>query len=196
MIKIGLTGGVATGKSTVAKILKEKGAELISSDELAHRAMAPGGFAYDGVISEFGPEIILSDGKINRRRLGEIVFNDESARKRLERIIHPIVLKEIKQGLEDYSKQRTRIVIIEVPLLFEVGWMDLFDYIWVVYAPYERQLQRLMERDQISEIEAIKRIIAQMPLEEKKKLADAVIENNDGLDVLEKQVTTLLRTME
>lgn len=196
MIKIGLTGGVATGKSTVAKILKEKGTEIISSDELAHKAMAPGGPAYDGVISQFGPEILLSDGKIDRRLLGEIVFKDESARKRLESIIHPIVLKGIIEGFEDYSKQRAKIVIVEVPLLFEVGWMDLFDYIWVIYSPYERQLERLIQRDHLSEIQAKERIASQMPLEEKKKRADVVIQNDNDLGSLEKQVITLLKTME
>ncbi len=197
MITIGLTGGVATGKSTVAKILKEKRIEVINSDELAHLAMAPEGPAYDKILSEFGPAILSSDRKINRRQLGEIVFKDEAARKRLEGIVHPIVIKGIRQALDGYAKGGTRMVVVEVPLLFEAGLMDLFDHIWVVSSPYERQLQRLLERDRLTEVEAKERIEAQLPLEEKKKRADAVIENNNnGLDSLEKQVSTLLRTLE
>lgn len=196
MITIGLTGGVATGKSTVAKILKEKGIEIISSDELAHLAMAPGGPAYDMIIFEFGQAILSPDGKIKRHELGEIVFKDQAARKRLEEIVHPIVINEIQLRLERLSQSGIKIVVVEVPLLFEVGLVDLFDYIWVVSSSGQRQLQRLLKRDRLAEAAAKERIAAQMPLEAKKKRADAVIENNNGLDSLENQVTTLLRTLE
>lgn len=196
MIAIGLTGGVATGKSTVAKLLQEKGIPVVSSDELAHQAMAPGGPAYDEIITVFGPEVLSPEGKINRRLLGEIVFKDQAARKRLEEIVHPVVIKEIRQELERLARDGAPIVVVEVPLLFEVGLMDLFDYIWVVSSSYERQLQRLQERDRLTEIAAKERIAAQMSLAEKEKRADAVIKNDDGLDSLEEQLSVLLRTLE
>jgi dephospho-CoA kinase len=196
MIVIGLTGGIATGKSSVAKILHRQGVAVISSDELAHQAIAPGGPAYAQTTAEFGPEVLSSDGKINRRLLGEKVFKDRAARERLEEIIHPIVIKEIQKQLKRYSESGAQIVVVEAPLLFEVGLTELFDYIWVVSASYERQLQRLMKRDRLTEIEAKQRIAAQMSLAEKEKRADAVIINNNGLDSLEGQVSTLIRTLE
>ncbi|MGE5604412.1 MAG: dephospho-CoA kinase [Bacteroidota bacterium] len=196
MIAIGLTGGVATGKSTVAKLLHEKGIAIVSSDELAHQAMAPGGPAYDRIITEFGSKVVLPDGKINRRLLGEIVFKDQAARKSLEGIVHPIVIRGIREELESHSRSGAQIVVVEVPLLFEAGLMDLFDYVWVVSSSYKRQLQRLQERDRLTKDEAEERIAAQMSLSEKEKRADAVIKNDDGLDSLEEQLSTLLRTLE
>lgn len=196
MIAIGLTGGVATGKSTVAKLLHQKGIAVINSDGLAHQAMLPGGPAYQPIITEFGPQVLLPDGKINRRLLGKIAFKDQVALKRLEAIVHPIVIRKIGQELEEHSNAGSPLVVVEVPLLFEVGLTDLFDYTWVVSASYERQLYRLMERDRLTEAEAKERIAAQMSLEEKEKRADVVIKNNNGLDSLEKQVSTLLMTLE
>lgn len=196
MITVGLTGGIATGKSTVAKVLRQKGIAVISSDELAHQAIEPGGPAYERVIAGFGSAVLSPDGKINRRLLGEMVFKDQAARKRLEGIVHPIVIEGIRQELERYSKDGAQIVVVEVPLLFEVGLEDLFDYVWVVSASYEHQLQRVLERDRLTEVEARERIAAQMSLEEKEKRADAVIKNDNALDSLEKQVSTLLRTLE
>ncbi len=196
MIKIGLTGGVATGKSTVGKLLRQKGIKVISSDELAHQAMAPGGSAYQQIVAEFGWEIMMPDGKINRKFLGEIVFNDVIARKKLEQMVHPIVIMEIQKAIENCSKQGSAFIVVEVPLLFEVGLINLFDYIWVVSSSLEHQLYRLNERDGLTEQEALKRITAQMPLKEKEERADAVIINNDSIDFLEKQVSNLLRTLE
>lgn len=196
MIKIGLTGGIATGKSTVGRILRQKGIIVISSDELAHRAMNPGSATYQRIVAEFSPKILTIDGEINRRLLGEIVFKDKVARKKLEQIVHPFVIKGIRESFELYSKQGVRIAVVEIPLLFEVGWMDLFDQIWVVSSTYESQLQRIHERDGLTEEEAKKRIATQLPLKEKEKRADVVITNDNNLDSLKKQVFTLLRTLE
>lgn len=196
MIAIGLTGGVATGKSTVGKILRQKGVEVISSDALAHQAMMPGEPGYDKIVAEFGSRILLPDGEVNRRLLGEIVFKDDIARKRLEGIVHPIVINGIKQGLERCSKLGHKITVVEVPLLFEVGLMGLFDQVWVVSSTLERQKQRLLERDHLTEDQAKERIASQIQLEEKEKRADAVIDNNNGLDSLAEQVSILLKTLE
>lgn len=196
MIAIGLTGGVATGKSTVAKLLQAKGIAVINSDELAHQAMEPGEPAYDEIIAVFGAGVLSPEGKINRRLLGEIVFKDRAARKRLEEIVHPVVIKWIRQELERLARDGAQIAVVEVPLLFEAGLMDMFDYIWVVSSSLERQLQRLQERDRLTEVAAKERIAAQMSLAEKEKLANAVIKNDDGLDSLEEQLSILLRTLE
>lgn len=196
MIKIGLTGGIATGKSTVGRIIHQKGVIVISADELAHQAMLPGSATYQRIVAEFSPKILTSDGEINRRLLGEIVFEDEAARKRLEQIVHPFVINGIRESLELYSKQGVRIVVVEIPLLFEVGVTDLFDQIWVVSSTLESQLQRIQERDGLTKEEAKKRIATQLPLKEKEKRADVVIMNDRGLDSLEKQVVALLRTLE
>ena len=196
MITIGLTGGIATGKSTVGKLLRHKGIEVISSDELAHRAIMPGESGYDKIVTEFGREIILPDGEIDRRLLGEIVFKNDNARKRLEQIVHPIVINGIQQDLKRCSKRGIKLAVVEVPLLFEVGLTELFDYIWVVSSTLERQLQRLLERDRLTEAQARERITTQLSLKEKERRADVVIENNNGLDSLEKQVSILLKTLE
>jgi len=196
MIAIGLTGGIATGKSTVGKILRRKGIEVVSADELVHQALLPGGGSYDSVVKEFGREILQPDGKINRKLLGEIVFKDDSARRRLEQLTHPVVIAAIKQRLESGARAGNKIIVVETPLLFEVGLCDLFDYIWVVSSTHERQLERICKRDRLTEAEAERRIAAQLPLEEKERKADAVIYNNNGLEALEKQVDNLLNTLE
>lgn len=196
MVKIGLTGGIATGKSTVGRLLRQKGVVVVSSDELVHQAMAPDGAAYHRIVAEFGPEILAADGEINRRFLGTIVFKDDAARHKLEQIVHPIVIKEIRDSFEGYLKQGVPIVVVEVPLLFEVGWIDLFDQIWVVSSSLDHQLQRICARDGLSEEDARERIATQLQLEEKENRADVVIKNNNGLDSLEEQVSLLLRTLE
>ncbi|NLY73903.1 MAG: dephospho-CoA kinase [Firmicutes bacterium] len=196
MIAIGLTGGIATGKSTVGEILRRKGIEVVSADELVHQALLPGGGSYHSVVKEFGREILLPDGKINRKLLGEIVFKDDAARRRLEQLTHPVVIEAIKQRLESGARAGNKIIVVETPLLFEVGLCDLFDYIWVVSSTRERQLERICKRDRLTEEEAERRIAAQLPLEEKERKADAVIYNNNGLEALEKQVVDLLKTLE
>lgn len=196
MIAIGLTGGIATGKSTVGGILRRKGIEVVSADELAHQALLPGGGSYNSVVKEFGREILLPDGKINRKLLGEIVFKDDAARRRLEQLTHPVIIEAIKQRLESGARSGNKIIVVETPLLFEVGLYDLFDYIWVVSTTRERQLERICKRDRLTEAEAERRIAAQLPLEEKERKADAVIYNNNGLEALEKQVVDLLKTLE
>lgn len=193
MIKIGLTGGIATGKSTVGRILRQKGVSVISADELSHQALLPGSATYQRIVAEFSPKILTPDGEVNRKLLGEIVFKDEAARKRLEQIVHPFVINKIRELLEVYSKQGVRIVVVEVPLLFEAGLTDLFDQIWVVSSTFESQLQRIHERDGLEEEEAKKRIATQLPLKEKEKRADVVIKNDHNFDSLEKQVLALLQ---
>jgi dephospho-CoA kinase len=163
IITIGLTGGIACGKSSVLKIIAKYGVKIISADELAHRALELDNPGYQNVINEFGYSIINENGQIDRKKLGAIVFTDNQARKRLESIIHPIVISEIKEQILFWRSQGLKILVVEVPLLFEVGMADLFDQVWVVSATFEEQLQRLQTRDHLSAEEACGRIKAQLP---------------------------------
>lgn len=193
---IGLTGGIACGKSSVSKLLDQNGIKVINADELAHRAIEPDGPAYSAVVKEFGCGIVKEDGHIDRRKLGEIVFRDRDARKRLESFVHPVVMAEIKQAIQQAKEAGPGILVIEIQLLFEVGWEDLFDQIWVVSASIEEQLKRLQERDQLTKEKAMMRIAAQLPLSRKVDKADVVIDNSKGFSDLEAQVLHLIKTVE
>jgi dephospho-CoA kinase len=193
---IGLTGGIACGKSCVTKILTKHGIKVISADELARQAIEPDTTAYVEVLKEFGNNIIRKDGQIDRQKLGEIVFEDHQARKQLENIIHPVVITEIKDQIKLWEKNGLNLLVVEVPLIFEVGITDLFDQVWVVSASLEKQLQRIQTRDQLTIEDAKRRISAQLPLASKEAKADVVIYNNKGLSDLEEQVQLLIKTVE
>jgi dephospho-CoA kinase len=195
MVTIGLTGGIATGKSTVGAILKELKVPLIDSDELAHQAMEPGAPGYSEIIRRFGVGIVGENGWIDRKQLGRIVFDDPAARNDLEQIIHPRVIAAIKRSLEEYRMAGQTLAVVEIPLLFEVGLTDLVDRIWVVSVSPEIQLQRLIERGGLSEAEARLRISAQLPLELKEGKADVVIYNNKGVSDLRSEVVKILNSM-
>jgi dephospho-CoA kinase len=193
---IGLTGGIACGKSSVIEILTHYGIKVISADDLVHQMSEPGGPAYAAIVKQFGNHIVGDGGQINRRKLGEIIFADNQARSRLESITHPIVIAEIKEQISQWKKQGFDIVVVEVPLLFEVGITDLFDQVWVVSASTEKQLQRLQTRDHLTVEEAERRISAQLSLAYKEGQADVVIINNQGLDALTAQVQRLINIVE
>lgn len=184
---IGLTGGIATGKSTVSKLLKEHGLTIFDADEIAHQAYEVGSPTYEAMVKRFD---CLTNGEIDRRKLGAIVFRDEKARHDLEAIIHPYVRKTIKEGIE---KAKGEIVILDVPLLYEAHFDDLCDEVAVVVVDEETEITRLMERNGFSREEAIRRIRSQMPLSEKRKRADYVIYNSKDLEALKKQVEVFLR---
>jgi dephospho-CoA kinase len=170
--------------------------KIISADELAHRALEPDNPGYKNVVNEFGYSIINENGQIDRKKLGAIVFTDNQARKRLENIIHPIVISEIKEQILFWRSQGLKILVVEVPLLFETGMVDLFDQVWVVSATFEEQLQRLQTRDHLSAEEACGRIKAQLPLAYKENNADAIIRNSKELADLENQVRQLIKMVE
>jgi dephospho-CoA kinase len=193
---IGLTGGIACGKSSVTKILTKYGIKVINADELVHQVSEPGGPAYADIVKQFGNNIVNDVGQIDRRKLGEIIFADNHARLRLESIIHPVVIAEIQEQIKHWEKQGLGIVVVEVPLLFEVGMTDLFDQVWVVSTSLEEQLQRLQTRDHLTVEEAGRRISAQLPLTYKEGKADVVIANNKGLDELAAQVRRLINIVE
>jgi dephospho-CoA kinase len=178
---IGLTGGIASGKSLAAKELKRLGAHLIDADEIAREAARPGLPAYHDVIKEFGEEILNRDKTINRKILGKIVFANPKLRKKLEQITHPRILDEIdKRILVIQDKDPKTIIIIDAALLIEVGLHKKMDKVIVVYADEKTQIERLMKRDGLTRDEAGNRISAQMPLTEKVKFADFVVKNVEG----------------
>ncbi len=191
MIVVGLTGGVGTGKSTVAKMLKQLGAEVIDADQLAHEAIQPRQPAWRHIVKTFGRTMLKPDGSVDRLVLGQRVFRDLSARRRLERIIHPDVIRRTTLRLTQWRRQgRVRVVVLDVPLLVEAGMRKLVDRLVVVTAPAVVQRQRLKARGW-SEQEIRRRIAAQWKLSAKVALADVVIDNGGGLFETRRQVKDL-----
>ncbi|HHW73160.1 MAG TPA: dephospho-CoA kinase [Firmicutes bacterium] len=191
---IGLTGGIASGKSAVADRLRLLGAVVLDADLFSREAVEPYGPCWHQVKEAF-PSVIRADQTIDRRLLGEIVFADEQKRRLLEGIIHPYVLNRMLQEAEQAGKDGRR-VFAEVPLLYEVGWDPMMQEVWVVYVRPEVQLQRLMARGSLSRDQAERMIASQLPLEEKKRLADKVIDNNGPLENTWEQVDALWKELE
>lgn len=190
---IGITGGIASGKSTVAKRLRELGASVLDADQIAKEVVEPQTQGWEKVKVKF-PEVIQANGEIDRRRLGQIIFSDPLKRQILEDIIHPLVKESLEeQGVA--AKKMGLIVFAEVPLLFEVGWENWLEPVWLVYVRPEVQLQRLLARTNLSEAEALNMINAQIPLEDKVKRAEVVIDNNGDLKETWKQVDALWQTL-
>ncbi|HHW26441.1 MAG TPA: dephospho-CoA kinase [Firmicutes bacterium] len=193
---IGLTGGISTGKSTVSSMLASLGAEIIDADKISHQVTEKGSSGLLRVKEVFGQKVLNPDGSLNRRKLGRVIFNDPSARRKLEDIIHPLVMAEMRCALQRLSQEamkegRTVIAVLEVPLLFEVGAEDLVDEVWVVSTDPETQVRRLMAREGYSREEAVSRINAQMPLSEKVKRAKETIDNQGDLEKTRAQVEAL-----
>lgn len=178
-LKVGLTGGIGSGKTTAAARFAALGVRVYHADEISRRALDPGAVCYDRVVSAFGQEILNEDQSINRRKLGEIVFNDHEKRTLLNDIIHPYVIHELfTRAEQDLSNEPSAIAVFEVPLLFESGMHERMDHNIVVTSTEENRVRRVMERDNLSREQVISRMRAQMPEEEKLLLADAVLENN------------------
>ncbi|MEO5864534.1 MAG: dephospho-CoA kinase [Nitrospiraceae bacterium] len=177
MILVGLTGGVATGKSTVAKMFKQCGAVVIDADELAHEVVKPGKPAWRQIVKNFGKAVLNPDRTLNRRELGTIVFRSHTKLRQLEHIIHPRVAREQMRLTKQAAKKDSQAVVIyDVPLLFEVGIDKRVDNIIVVTADRNTQIARLKKRNGLSRAEAIRRIRTQMPLSKKIRLADIAID--------------------
>ncbi len=182
MIIAGLTGGIASGKSTVSGFLSNAGARIIDADKIAREVVEPGAPAYDEIRSFFGKTILLPNGGIDRKRLGDIIFNNPDRKARLDAIVHPRVSEKSTQMITQIAaREPEAVVIMDIPLLLETGMeRDLAEVI-VVYVPETVQLERLMLRDGIGEAAATARIRSQMPIEEKRKRATIVIDNSGDL---------------
>ena len=189
---IGLTGGIASGKSTVANMLKNEGITVIDADVESRLAVEQGEEAYDHIVNHFSKSILLEDGSINRAKLGEIIFNNKEERMKLNEIVHPAIRKRMLQKKESAENNGEAIIIMDIPLLFESEFTELVDKTLLVFVDEDIQLQRLMERNHYSKQEALARIHSQMPLTEKKRLADVVIDNNGSLEQTELQLKNVL----
>lgn len=186
---IGLTGGIASGKSLVSGIIKGLGGQIIDADFISRQVVEPGKPAWQQIVKEFGKVIINEDQTINRKKLGSIVFADPDQLDKLNKITHSYITKEIEELLKEYRESgRSEIMILDAPLLLELGMERLVDQVWVVAVDYDLQLERLMKRDSLSAAEAKHRIQSQMPLEEKIKRADRVIDNRFTLNETKQQV--------
>jgi len=197
---IGLTGGIASGKSTVAQFLKELGAVTIDADKVGHEAFKPDSETWREVVNAFGKEILTPDGEIDRRKLGGIVFSDSQALARLNQIVHPRIYELVKARIEDYRRRGVKVVVLELPLLVEVSLAlrasqptlsDEVDEIWVTVAPESVVLKRLKDKSGLSEPQSRARIRSQLPSEERLKHADVVIETDCPLDELKAKVAKL-----
>lgn len=189
---IGLTGGIASGKSTVSCILSRLGALIIDADKIAREVVEPGEKALGLIVREFGDNVLKSNGTLNRKALGNIVFNDPKKLSLLNEITHPEIRKRILEYIKRYtSKEENRAIIIDAAVLIESGMHEFVDEVWLVYVDYKTQLSRLMERDNLDLKEAEARIKSQMPVEDKIKLSHKVIDNTGDIAYTEHQVKKL-----
>lgn len=189
MLMIGLTGGIASGKSVVAKLLEEKGAHLIDADTLAREAVEPDRPAWQEIVNWLGESVLLPDQTIDRVKLANLVFNDRRMLEKLNKIVHPWVGSRFIAISEEIKKREPDATLVyDIPLLIEAGMQNMVDHILLVYVPREVQIARLQLRDGLTRTEAELRLKAQMPLEEKRKHADTVIDNSGSLDETARQV--------
>ena len=198
MFVIGLTGGIGTGKSEVSRLLNELGAEVIEADKVAHEAYEPGTSGWREVVEAFGEGVLDADGRIDRKALGGIVFDDDQARERLNGIIHPIVRRLLEERIAELERQGTRVAVIEVPLLVEAikqqsRWTQMLDEIWVVTAPEEEAVARVRARSGLDETAIRARIGSQATERERIEFADAIIDNGGSLEGLRREVMNLWR---
>lgn len=192
---VGLTGGIASGKSTVAKILQRLGAAIVNADDLAREVVLPGREAWKEVVAAFGVDILQTDQNLDRQKLRTLIFNQPEARKRLESIIHPRVRALAEERIRQYGAAGYPVVIYEVPLLFEGKLQEWLRPVILVACNLETQTARLQKRDHLARADAEKHIAAQMSLAEKRRLADYVIENNGSLADLERQTRQILEKL-
>lgn len=200
MITVGLTGGFASGKTTVARMFQARGAKFISADAIVHRLLKGRGRCARRVVRVFGRGI-LSQGQIDRRKLAGVVFHDPVQRKMLEGIIHPEVIREIKKEVKAHKNvHRKKVLMIEVPLLFEAGLERIFDYTLTVFATRPQQIRRALQTRSLTRQEIQNRIKSQLPLAVKRRLADILIDNRGSLSYTKRQTSeawhTLTRTKE
>ena len=196
MLIVGLTGGIASGKSTVADMFKKEGGCVIDVDLISREVVEPGKPAWQEVINLFGRKVLSDDQTINRKKIGDIVFSDIEKRKKLEEIIHPKINEEkLKKIREIEKKDKQAIIIIDIPLLIETNKQNTVDKIVLVYVSPQEQIKRLLKRDGLSVEEAHKRLSSQMPIENKKKFARYIINNEEPLEKVQKQVKGIFREL-
>lgn len=192
MYRIGLTGGVGCGKSTVSSYMAELGIPVIDGDRLSREAVTPGSEAMEAIRRVFGPEVFLPDGRLDRAKMAKLVFSDEDKRQALNAIIHPYVWKRTEEGLITAQNDGHRLAVLDMPLLLEIGWQLRSEAVWVVKAPVDMQIRRVCARDGATPEEAMARIRKQMPTENKLHYADVVIDNSHSIAATRRQVREAL----
>lgn len=197
MKRIGLTGGIASGKSTVSAILQELGVPVIDADAVNKELAKKGGKVWQAIYDHFGSSYFLQDGEMDRKALGDYIFSNREAREAINRITHPIIQREMEDILNKIKEeQNPPLAVLDVPLLYESGWNHYVDEAWVVAVPKELQIRRLIERDSLTREQAMIRINSQMSLQEKCRLADRVIDNSRSIQHTREQVVKLVKDFE
>ncbi len=192
---IGITGGIASGKSTVTEFLRQQGYQVIDADQVVHELQEPGGRLYQALLSTFGSSILQEDGRLDRPKLGAMIFGNPQLLEQSSQIQNQIIREELA-GRRDLLAETEDIFFMDLPLLFELQYEDWFDQIWLVDVTEETQLSRLMSRNALSQEEAEKRIAAQLSLREKRKRADVLIDNNGSLEETRQQIRDALQKLE
>lgn len=188
MTVVGLTGGIASGKTTVSRMLAQRGLPVVDADALVHTLQSPGTAVWEAIRERFGWPVLRVDGSLNRRRLARMVFGRPEALNDLNRLVHPAVRQAIWQRVERFRQEQRAVVILDVPLLIEGGLYRDVDEVWLVYADPDQQLERLIARSGMTREAAIERMNSQMPLSDKKAFAHTILDNRAGLDALTAQV--------
>lgn len=190
---IGITGGIASGKSTVTDFLRKQGYQVIDADQVVHELQEPGGRLYQALLSAFGSAILQEDGRLDRPKLGAMIFGNPELLAQSSQLQNEIIREELARRRDLLAKTES-VFFMDIPLLFELQYEDWFDQVWLLDVTEETQISRLMARNALSLEEAEKRIAAQLSLQEKRKRADVLIENNGGLEETLAQVAQLLKT--
>lgn len=194
VLMIGITGGIASGKSTVVAMIKEAGYQVIDADQVVHQLQEKGGRLYEALKQAFGNEILKEDGELNRKKLSEMVFSNPSHMATSSAIQNQIIKEELAAERDQLAQSQT-VIFIDIPLLIELGYQDWFDAIWLVYVDAQTQLRRLMARNHLREVDAKKRLSSQLSIEEKRPYASLVIDNSGDMETLRKQVHKALEQL-
>jgi len=192
-VVIGLTGGIASGKSTVSNMVKKLGITVVDADEISRDVVEIGKPAYNQIVDVFGADILQQDHTLDRKKLGALIFSNQKRREQLNKIVHPEVRKEMLRQVEKEKKQGSRAVVLDIPLLFESKLTYMVDKTLLVYVDEQTQLERLMQRNGYAKAEAKLRIQSQLPLKDKRKLADEIIDNNGTIENTQTQVEVVLK---
>ncbi|VTT21532.1 dephospho-CoA kinase [Streptococcus dysgalactiae subsp. equisimilis] len=194
VLMIGITGGIASGKSTVVAMIKEAGYQVIDADQVVHQLQEKGGRLYEALKQAFGNEILKEAGDLNRKKLSEMVFSNPSHMATSSAIQNQIIKEELAAERDQLAQSQT-VIFIDIPLLIELGYQDWFDAIWLVYVDAQTQLRRLMARNHLREVDAKKRLSSQLSIEEKRPYASLVIDNSGDMETLRKQVHKALEQL-
>lgn len=189
---LGITGGIASGKSTVTNYLKRKQIPVVDGDVIARQIVEKGQPALEEIIQEFGPEMVDANGQLIRKKLGALIFSDATKRQKLDALLDPFLREAISCAITHFAQQGNALIVVDLPLLFEAGYQNLMDGVAVVDVDEQQQVHRLMNRDQLSEEMARQRIESQMPLEQKRKLADFIFDNSQSKAHTQEQVASWL----